>query len=45
MKLIEFVVFIARVAHELYKHSKQESKPLHLKIDHVLGPLLGTIDL
>ena len=45
MRYIEFLVFIARVSHEVYKGTKQEHKlALHQKIDACLGPLLGTAD-
>jgi len=45
MKYVEFIVFIARVAHEVYKNTKQENIGLHLKIDKILKPLLSTIYL
>ena len=42
MKYVEFIVFIARVAHEIYlNHPKFSSLGLHLKIDKILGPLVG----
>ena len=42
MKYVEFIVFIARVAHEIYlNHPKFSSLGLHLKIDKILGPILG----
>ena len=40
MKYVEFLVFIARVSHEVYIKTKQEHLGLHLKIDAVLGKLL-----
>jgi hypothetical protein len=43
MKHVEFLVFIARVAHEEYIGTESEKLGLHLKIDMVLKPLLGTI--
>ena len=46
MKYVEFLVFIARVAHEIYAdHPKFSSLGLHLKIDKILGPLLGIAPL
>lgn len=40
MKYVEFLVFICRVAHEIFIGTKQEHLGLHLKIDEVLDPLL-----
>ena len=45
MKYVEFLVFIARISHEVYKGTKQESQLLHLKIDKCLTPLLGYVQL
>ena len=46
MKYVEFLVFIARVAHEIYAdHPKFSTLGLHLKIDKILGPLLGIAPL
>ena len=42
MKYVEFLVFIARVSHEVYLKGKEEHIGLHLKIDNVLGKLLET---
>lgn len=44
MKYIEFIVFIARLAYEVFKGTKQEGIGLHLKCDKVLPPLLDTIN-
>jgi hypothetical protein len=41
MKYVEFLVFICRVAHEIYLGTKQEDLGLHLKIDAVLDPFLS----
>ena len=45
MKYVEFLVFICRVAHEVYIGTKQEPIGLHLKIDAVLDPLLEYVGL
>lgn len=45
MKYVEFLVFICRVAHEVYIGTKQEAIGLHLKIDAVLDPLLDYVGL
>ena len=42
MKLVEFLVFIARLAHEIFHGTKHDDKPLHIKVDRILGPLLET---
>ena len=42
MKFVEFLVFISRVAHEVYKGTRKESLLLHLKVDRVLAPILDT---
>ena len=41
MKYVEFIVFIARISFEIFQGTKNESLLLHLKIDKILGPLLG----
>mmetsp|Transcript_25236 Transcript_25236/g.39053 ORF Transcript_25236/g.39053 Transcript_25236/m.39053 type:complete len:270 (-) Transcript_25236:87-896(-) len=43
MKYVEFLVFIARISHEVFKGTKKEKKGLHLKIDKLLEPLLDTV--
>ena len=45
MRWVEFLVFISRFAHEIFKGTKKESKGLHLKVDAVLGPLLDIVQL
>ena len=44
MKYVEFIVFIARLAYEIYKDTKQEGIGLHLKCDKTLPPLLDTVN-
>lgn len=44
MKYVEFIVFIARIAHEVYLGTKQEGIGLHLKCDKVLKPLLEQVN-
>ena len=39
MKYVEFLCFISRIAHELYKGTKQESIGLHFKIDAIMTPI------
>ena len=43
MKYVEFIVFIARLAYEIYRDTKQEGIGLHLKCDKTLPPLLETV--
>ena len=43
MKYVEFIVFIARLAFEIFKNTKQETFGLHVKCDKVLPPLLDTV--
>jgi len=45
IRYVEFIIFIGRLAHELYLGSKEEELPLHIKIDRILNPLLGTANL
>ena len=46
MKYVEFLLFICRLAHELYAGTK-EGKELQLyeKIENLLDPLLATVRL
>ena len=39
MKYVEFICFLSRIAHELYKGTKQENLALHNKIDQAINPL------
>ena len=39
MIYIEFVCFLARLAHEVYAGTKQEDWGLHLKVDSILTPI------
>ena len=45
MRYVEFLVFIARIAHEIYSSTKQESMELADKIESILDPLLETASL
>lgn len=40
MKYVEFLVFISRIAFEVYKGHKNEGWRLHLKIDKTLTAIL-----
>jgi len=42
MKYVEFLVFISRVSHEIYKTHAKHYWGCHLKIDRVLDAILGT---
>jgi len=39
MRYVEFLCFIARIAHQIYDGTKQESQGLHIKIDMIMTPL------
>ena len=43
MRYVEFIVFICKMAFEIYRGTKQKTLPLQNKIDSILNPLLGTI--
>ena len=43
MRYVEFLVFISRVAHEIYIGTNKQHKGLHLKIDAILKPLLNLV--
>ena len=45
MRYVEFIIFIGRLACELYLGSKEEEMLLHIKIDRILNPLLATANL
>ena len=46
MKYVEFLLFICRLAHEIYKGSREETEmPLYEKIENILDPLLSTVKL
>lgn len=45
MRYVEFLVFVARVAHEIYNGTKQEGMELQDKIESILDPLLETAGL
>ena len=40
MNFVEFLVFIARISHEVHKDTDQGGRRLHFKIDSTLVPLL-----
>lgn len=40
MKFVEFLVFLARASHEVYKDTPQADIGLHLKIDNVMRKIL-----
>jgi len=45
MRYVEFLVFIGRLACEMYKNTKEErSLLLHQKIDTILDPLLDVMN-
>jgi len=41
MNYVELLCFISRIAHEIFKESKQENLGLHLKIDQILTPIFA----
>lgn len=46
MKYVEFLLFICRLAHELYLGTREGKQlPLYEKIENVLDPLLSTVRL
>ena len=42
MKYVEFLVFISRVSHEIYKTHAKHYWGCHLKIDRILDAILAT---
>lgn len=45
MRYVEFLIFIARIAHEIYQNTKQEEMELADKIESILDPVLETASL
>lgn len=44
LRYVEFLVFICLISHQIYLKTKQQSLPLHEKVDAVLEPLFRAID-
>ena len=41
----EFLIFICNIAHSIYIKTKQESEPMHIKIEGILEPLFKSTKL